>query len=228
MTDSRRSYDTRETNDALGEHTSTQRSSRPLERRVLQQLLGRGLAAGRPRRCCTRTRSSAPYTHEYDTEQAALLEGPQGNLLRPAGNVVVVLCLAACCPGADPEDRPAAHRHPGGARALTATGRRCPDATRSPSWPRSSTPDGPPPDYGERPPPLCVRRLPRAENALAAIRLLTPSARRRTPPGDGTELVTDIGQGGERSRITEICPPDPAGQQRTAAGGGDALPVLDR
>ena len=37
----------------------------------------------------------AVYAYEYDTEQAALLEGLQGNLLRlSAGIAVVVLCLS--------------------------------------------------------------------------------------------------------------------------------------
>ena len=84
----------------------------------------------------------AVYAYEYDTEQAALLEGLQGNLLRLSAGIAVVVLVSQrpAVPGADPEDRPAAHRHPRGAGGrLQPPGGGAADATRSPSWPRSST-----------------------------------------------------------------------------------------
>ena len=164
-------YDTRETNDALGgvQLLHRDRPGPAGERRVLQQLPGRAF----------RSRAASPvlyqnqiigavYAYEYDTEQAALLEGLQGNLLRlSAGIAVVVLCLSGLLSRALTrkigqlltairEVREGAYSH-----RAEVPGR---DEIAQLAQEFNSL-DGPPPDYGERPPPLCVRRLPRAENA---------------------------------------------------------------
>ncbi|CAN4028722.1 DUF2500 domain-containing protein, partial [Dysosmobacter welbionis] len=84
--------------------------------------------------------------------------------------------------------------------------------------------DGPPPDYGERPPPLCVRRLPRAENAPgghpAADGLHPPDGEHR--PGDGPGICHRhrAGGGAPLPYHRGSAPPDPAGQQRAGAAGG--------
>ena len=137
-------YDTRETNSALGEYS--------FYTEIVQALLGYDASSGSYRDGAFRSRAASPvlyqnqiigavYAYEYDTEQAALLEGLQSNLLRlSAGIAVAVLCLSGpVVPGADAEDRPAPHRHPGGAGgAPTATGRRSLATMRLPSWPRNS------------------------------------------------------------------------------------------
>ena len=131
-------YDTRETNDALGEYS--------FYTEIVQALLGNDVFSSSYRDGAFRSRAASPvlyqnqiigavYAYEYDTEQAALLEGLQGNLLRlSAGIAVVVLCLSGLLSRALTrkigqlltairEVREGAYSH----------------RTRSPSWPRSST-----------------------------------------------------------------------------------------
>ena len=91
-------YDTRETNDALGEYS--------FYTEIVQALLGNDVFSSSYRDGAFRSRAASPvlyqnqiigavYAYEYDTEQAALLEGLQSNLLRlSAGIAVVVLCLS--------------------------------------------------------------------------------------------------------------------------------------
>ena len=91
-------YDTRETNDALGEYS--------FYTEIVQALLGNDMFSSSYQSGAFRSRAASPvlyqnqiigavYAYEYDTEQAALLEGLQGNLLRlSAGIAVVVLCLS--------------------------------------------------------------------------------------------------------------------------------------
>ena len=92
-------YDTRETGGAVGEYC--------LYTELVQALLGNDAYACSYRRGAFRSRAAWPvlyqnqiigavYAYEYDTEQAALLEGLQGNLLRLSaviGVVVLVLSL---------------------------------------------------------------------------------------------------------------------------------------
>ena len=92
-------YDTRETNDALGEYS--------FYTEIVQALLGNDVFSSSYRDGAFRSRAASPvlyqnqiigavYAYEYDTEQAALLEGMQGNLLRLSafiGAVVLVLSL---------------------------------------------------------------------------------------------------------------------------------------
>ena len=92
-------YDTRETNDALGEYS--------FYTEIVQALLGNDMFSSSYQNGAFRSRAASPvlyqnqiigavYAYEYDTEQAALLEGLQDNLLRlSAGIAVVVLCLSA-------------------------------------------------------------------------------------------------------------------------------------
>ena len=91
-------YDTRETNDALGEYS--------FYTEIVQALLGNDMASSSYRDGAFRSRAASPvlyqnqiigavYAYEYDTEQAALLEGLQSNLLRlSAGLGVAALCLS--------------------------------------------------------------------------------------------------------------------------------------
>ena len=91
-------YDPRETNAALGESS--------FYTEIVQALLGNDVFSSSYRDGAFRSRAASPvlyqnqisgavYAYEYDTEQAALLEGLQGNLLRlSAGIAVVVLCLS--------------------------------------------------------------------------------------------------------------------------------------
>ena len=91
-------YDTRETNDALGEYS--------FYTEIVQALLGNDMFSSSYQSGAFRSRAASPvlyqnqiigavYAYEYDTEQAALLEGLQSNLLRlSAGIAVVVLCLS--------------------------------------------------------------------------------------------------------------------------------------
>ena len=91
-------YDTRETNDALGEYS--------IYTEIVQALLGSDVFSASYRDGAFRSRAASPvlyrnqiigavYAYEYDTEQAALLEGLQSNLLRlSAGIAVAVLCLS--------------------------------------------------------------------------------------------------------------------------------------
>ena len=92
-------YDTRETGGAVGKYV--------LYAEVVQALLGNDASSCIYRNGAFRSRASSPvlyqnqiigavYAYEYDTEQAALLEGMQGNLLRLSafiGAVVLVLSL---------------------------------------------------------------------------------------------------------------------------------------
>ena len=91
-------YDTRETNDALGEYS--------FYTEIVQALMGNDIFSISYRDGAFRSRAAWPvlyrnqiigavYAYEYDTEQAALLEGLQDNLLRlSAGIAVAVLCLS--------------------------------------------------------------------------------------------------------------------------------------
>ena len=91
-------YDTRETNDALGEYS--------FYTEIVQALLGNDMFSSSYQNGAFRSRAASPvlyrnqiigavYAYEYDTEQAALLEGLQSNLLRlSAGIAVVTLCLS--------------------------------------------------------------------------------------------------------------------------------------
>ena len=91
-------YDTRETNDALGEYS--------FYTEIVQALLGNDMFSSSYQNGAFRSRAASPvlyqnqiigavYAYEYDTEQASLLEGLQSNLLRlSAGIAVVMLCLS--------------------------------------------------------------------------------------------------------------------------------------
>ena len=91
-------YDTRETGSAVGEYS--------FYTEVVQALLGNDAFSCSYRNGAFRSRASSPvlyqnriigavYAYEYDTEQAALLEGLQSNLLRLSGVIgAAVLCLS--------------------------------------------------------------------------------------------------------------------------------------
>ena len=91
-------YDTRETNDAVGEYS--------FYTEIVQALLGVDTSSSSYRDGAFRSRAASPvlyqnqiigavYAYEYDTEQAALLEGLQSNLLRlSAGIAVATLCIS--------------------------------------------------------------------------------------------------------------------------------------
>ena len=205
-------YDTRETNDALGEYS--------FYTEIVQALLGNDMFSSSYQSGAFRSRAASPvlyqnqiigavYAYEYDTEQAALLEGLQSNLLRlSAGIAVVMLGLSGLL-----------------SRAMTRKIGRLPTAIRQ-------VREG---AYSHR---AEVRghdeiaqlaqefnsltdRLQTTENArrrfvsdashelktpLAAIRLLTDSILQtdNIDPETTREFVTDIGQEAERlSRITE-------------------------
>ena len=91
-------YDTRETGSAVGQYA--------FYTEIVQALLGNDAFTCDYRSGAFRSRASSPvlyqnqiigtvYAYEYDTEQAALLEGLQGNLLRLSAVIgAVVLCLS--------------------------------------------------------------------------------------------------------------------------------------
>ena len=91
-------YDTRETGGAVGQYA--------LYTEIVQALMGNDAFSCIFKNGAFRSRASSPvlyqnqiigavYAYEYDTEQAALLEGLQGNLLRLSGVIgVVVLGLS--------------------------------------------------------------------------------------------------------------------------------------
>ena len=91
-------YDTRETRSAVGDYV--------LYTEIVQALLGNDAFSCAYEGGAFRSRASSPvlyqnqiigavYAYEYDTEQAALLEGLQGNLLRVSAAVgVVVVALS--------------------------------------------------------------------------------------------------------------------------------------
>ena len=91
-------YDTRETDNAVGDYV--------LFAEVVQALMGDDAFSCAYRNGAFRSRASSPvlyqnriigavYAYEYDTEQAALLEGLQENLLRLSGVIgAVVLVLS--------------------------------------------------------------------------------------------------------------------------------------
>ena len=87
-------YDTRETNDALGEYS--------FYTEIVQALLGNDMFSSSYQSGAFRSRAASPvlyqnqiigavYAYEYDTEQAALLEGLQSNLLRLSAGIAVVM-----------------------------------------------------------------------------------------------------------------------------------------
>ena len=87
-------YDTRETGGAVGEYC--------LYTEVVQALLGNDANNSSYRRGAFHSRAASPVlyrnqiigavcAYEYDTEQAALLEGLQGNLLRLSAVIAVVV-----------------------------------------------------------------------------------------------------------------------------------------
>ena len=87
-------YDTRETNDALGEYG--------FYTEIVQALLGNDMFSSSYQSGAFRSRAASPvlyqnqiigavYAYEYDTEQAALLEGLQSNLLRLSAGIAVVM-----------------------------------------------------------------------------------------------------------------------------------------
>lgn len=87
-------YDTRETNDALGEYS--------FYTEIVQALLGNDMFSSSYQSSAFRSRAASPvlyqnqiigavYAYEYDTEQAALLEGLQSNLLRLSAGIAVVM-----------------------------------------------------------------------------------------------------------------------------------------
>ncbi|MFR4087552.1 MAG: HAMP domain-containing protein [Dysosmobacter sp.] len=223
-------YDTRETNDALGEYS--------FYTEIVQALLGNDVFSSSYRDGAFRSRAASPvlyqnqiigavYAYEYDTEQAALLEGLQGNLLRlSAGIAVVVLCLSGLLSRALTrkigqlltairEVREGAYSH-----RAEVPGR---DEIAQLAQEFNSLTD----------------RLQTTENArrrfvsdashelktpLAAIRLLTDSILQTENIDRETarEFVTDIGQrgGAPLPHHRGSAPPDPAGQQRAGAAGG--------
>ena len=223
-------YDTRETNDALGEYS--------FYTEIVQALLGNDVFSSSYRDGAFRSRAASPvlyqnqiigavYAYEYDTEQAALLEGLQGNLLRlSAGIAVVVLCLSGLLSRALTrkigqlltairEVREGAYSH-----RAEVPGR---DEIAQLAQEFNSLTD----------------RLQTTENArrrfvsdashelktpLAAIRLLTdsilPDGEHR--PGDGPGICHRhrAGGGAPLPYHRGSAPPDPAGQQRAGAAGG--------
>ena len=87
-------YDTRETNDALGEYS--------FYTEIVQALLGNDMFSSSYQSGAFRSLAASPvlyqnqiigavYAYEYDTEQAALLEGLQSNLLRLSAGIAVVM-----------------------------------------------------------------------------------------------------------------------------------------
>ena len=205
-------YDTRETNDALGEYS--------FYTEIVQALLGNDMFSSSYQSGAFRSRAASPvlyqnqiigavYAYEYDTEQAALLEGLQSNLLRlSAGIAVVMLGLSGLLSRAMTRKigrlltairqvREGAYSHRAEVRGH--------DEIAQLAQEFNSLTD----------------RLQTTENArrrfvsdashelktpLAAIRLLTDSILQTDNIGPETtrEFVTDIGQEAERlSRITE-------------------------
>ena len=91
-------YDTRETGGAVGDYV--------LYTEIVQALMGEDASSCTYQGAAFRSRASSPvlyqnqiigavYAYEYDTEQAALLAGLQGNLLRLSGIIgAVVLALS--------------------------------------------------------------------------------------------------------------------------------------
>ena len=91
-------YDTRETGNAVGEYV--------FYAEIVQALFGNDAFTCSYQGGAFRSRASSPvlyqnriigavYAYEYDTEQAALLDGLQGNLLRWSATIgVMVLCLS--------------------------------------------------------------------------------------------------------------------------------------
>ena len=205
-------YDTRETNDALGEYS--------FYTEIVQALLGNDMFSSSYQSGAFRSRAASPvlyqnqiigavYAYEYDTEQAALLEGLQSNLLRlSAGIAVVMLGLSGLLSRAMTRKigrlltairqvREGAYSHRAEVRghdeiaqlaqefnSLTDRLQTTENARRRFVWPASHE-----------------RKTP-----LAAIRLLTDSILQtdNIDPETTREFVTDIGQEAERlSRITE-------------------------
>ena len=183
-------YDTRETNDALGEYS--------FYTEIVQALLGNDVFSSSYRGGAFRSRAASPvlyqnqiigavYAYEYDTEQAALLEGLQGNLLRlSAGIAVVVLCLSGLL-----------------SRALTRKIGQLLTAIRE-------VREGAYSHRAEVPGRDEIAQLAQEFNSLTDRLQTTENARRRFVSDASHELktprefVTDIGQEAERlSRITE-------------------------
>ena len=218
-------YDTRETNDALGEYS--------FYTEIVQALLGNDVFSSSYRDGAFRSRAASPvlyqnqiigavYAYEYDTEQAALLEGLQGNLLRlSAGIAVVVLCLSGLLSRALTrkigqlltairEVREGAYSH-----RAEVPGR---DEIAQLAQEFNSLTDRLQTTENAR------RRFPRAENAPgghpAADGLHPPDGEHR--PGDGPGICHRhrAGGGAPLPYHRGSAPPDPAGQQRAGAAGG--------
>ena len=89
-------YDTRETGGAVGSYV--------LYTEIVQALLGEDASSCTYQGAAFRSRASSPvlyqnqiigavYAYEYDTDQAALLAGLQGNLLRLSGVIALVVLV---------------------------------------------------------------------------------------------------------------------------------------
>ena len=205
-------YDTRETNDALGEYS--------FYTEIVQALLGNDMFSSSYQSGAFRSRAASPvlyqnqiigavYAYEYDTEQAALLEGLQSNLLRlSAGIAVVMLGLSGLLSRAMTRKigrlltairqvREGAYSHRAEVRGHDEIAQLAQESNTLPARPQ-------PPETARRP---SVSDAPHElKTPLAAIRLLTDSILQtdNIDPETTREFVTDIGQEAERlSRITE-------------------------
>ena len=205
-------YDTRETNDALGEYS--------FYTEIVQALLGNDMFSSSYQSGAFRSRAASPvlyqnqiigavYAYEYDTEQAALLEGLQSNLLRlSAGIAVVMLGLSGLLSRAMTRKigrlltairqvREGAYSHRAEVRGHDEIAQLAQESTSLTDRPQTT-------ENARR---RFVSDAPHElKTPLAAIRLLTDSILQtdNIDPETTREFVTDIGQEAERlSRITE-------------------------